>query len=312
CPFSAEAEFTLSEGNCESVHRCDLFNFEKVQPYLEKHKSQLILQDCRLGKNDGLLNKKHSDEFSEWFKHENKEIADDATSVGKKDKIDEINSNNPDVGDHDHTEVLGPEYPGHMRAMIGLSPTLYKGVKYGGVIIQSLQEEVRILTNKAITVVSAMALNMGILASYDQSVELFKDQLGFGEASIVVGDSRISALPRSQSSNQQILSRCIDYWYTILMMQLRKDMEFLFSTMTVWEKMEKELLTEVEVEIFWRPVPGDAYPVPVLSMNEEDKAEETDAGDVIVESSARKEAVRLIAEEEIELENIRIAGGELI
>ncbi|XP_010254423.1 PREDICTED: mitochondrial dicarboxylate/tricarboxylate transporter DTC-like [Nelumbo nucifera] len=37
------------------------------------------------------------------------------------------------------------------------------------------------------TVVRAMALNMGMLASYDQSVEFFKDSLGFGEASTVVG-----------------------------------------------------------------------------------------------------------------------------
>ena len=37
------------------------------------------------------------------------------------------------------------------------------------------------------TVVRAMALNMGMLASYDQSVEFFKDSLGLGEASILVG-----------------------------------------------------------------------------------------------------------------------------
>mgnify|MGYP004707367011 CR=1 FL=1 len=37
------------------------------------------------------------------------------------------------------------------------------------------------------TVVRAMALNMGMLASYDQSVEFFRDSLGFGEAATVVG-----------------------------------------------------------------------------------------------------------------------------
>ncbi|GMY16121.1 mitochondrial dicarboxylate/tricarboxylate transporter DTC [Fagus crenata] len=42
------------------------------------------------------------------------------------------------------------------------------------------------------TVVRAMALNMGMLASYDQSVELFKDSLGFGEGATVVGASTIS------------------------------------------------------------------------------------------------------------------------
>ena len=35
--------------------------------------------------------------------------------------------------------------------------------------------------------VRAMALNMGMLASYDQSVELFRDKLGAGEISTVVG-----------------------------------------------------------------------------------------------------------------------------
>lgn len=38
------------------------------------------------------------------------------------------------------------------------------------------------------TVVRAMALNMGMLASYDQSVELFRDSLGFGETATVVGE----------------------------------------------------------------------------------------------------------------------------
>uniref|UniRef100_A0ACD5TQD8 Uncharacterized protein n=1 Tax=Avena sativa TaxID=4498 RepID=A0ACD5TQD8_AVESA len=42
------------------------------------------------------------------------------------------------------------------------------------------------------TVVRAMSLNMGMLASYDQSVELFRDKLGAGEISTVVGASAIS------------------------------------------------------------------------------------------------------------------------
>ncbi|KAM0009462.1 hypothetical protein Hdeb2414_s0090g00788151 [Helianthus debilis subsp. tardiflorus] len=32
-----------------------------------------------------------------------------------------------------------------------------------------------------------MALNMGMLPSYDQSVEFFKDSLGFGEADTILG-----------------------------------------------------------------------------------------------------------------------------
>ncbi|KAK3014763.1 hypothetical protein RJ639_007948 [Escallonia herrerae] len=42
------------------------------------------------------------------------------------------------------------------------------------------------------TVVGAMALNMGMLASYDQSVEFFKDNLGFGEGATILGASSVS------------------------------------------------------------------------------------------------------------------------
>ncbi|KAI3978214.1 hypothetical protein MKX01_013045 [Papaver californicum] len=42
------------------------------------------------------------------------------------------------------------------------------------------------------TVVRAMALNMGMLASYDQSVELFRDTIGLSETSTVVGASAVS------------------------------------------------------------------------------------------------------------------------
>eukprot|EP00850_Spirogloea_muscicola_P022814 SM000313S11964 [mRNA] locus=s313:51519:53652:+ [translate_table: standard] len=42
------------------------------------------------------------------------------------------------------------------------------------------------------TVVRAMALNMGMLASYDQSVEFFRDNLGTGEITTVIGASSIS------------------------------------------------------------------------------------------------------------------------
>ncbi|KAF8396004.1 hypothetical protein HHK36_017615 [Tetracentron sinense] len=50
------------------------------------------------------------------------------------------------------------------------------------------------------TVVRAMALNMGMLASYDQSVEFCKDSLGFGEASTVVGASAVSGFFASACS----------------------------------------------------------------------------------------------------------------
>ncbi|KAL6339041.1 hypothetical protein AAG906_024192 [Vitis piasezkii] len=48
------------------------------------------------------------------------------------------------------------------------------------------------LIRTSLTAVQAMTLNMGMLASYDQSVEFFKDFLGLGEASTVVGPSAVS------------------------------------------------------------------------------------------------------------------------
>lgn len=50
------------------------------------------------------------------------------------------------------------------------------------------------------TVVRAMGLNMGMLASYDQSVELFRDSLGFGEAATVLGASTVSGFCASACS----------------------------------------------------------------------------------------------------------------
>lgn len=50
------------------------------------------------------------------------------------------------------------------------------------------------------TVVRAMALNMGMLASYDQSVEFFRDSLGFGEVSTVLGASAVSGFFASACS----------------------------------------------------------------------------------------------------------------
>ncbi|XP_073023460.1 mitochondrial dicarboxylate/tricarboxylate transporter DTC-like [Primulina eburnea] len=51
------------------------------------------------------------------------------------------------------------------------------------------------------TVVRAMALNMGMLASYDQSVEFFKDSLGFNEAATVFGASTVSGFFAAACSN---------------------------------------------------------------------------------------------------------------
>lgn len=55
------------------------------------------------------------------------------------------------------------------------------------------------------TVVRAMALNMGMLASYDQSSEFFRDSLGFGETSTVVGE---------------ILWRKFRYWFLLKSLML--------------------------------------------------------------------------------------------
>lgn len=38
------------------------------------------------------------------------------------------------------------------------------------------------------TVVRAMALNMGMLASYEQSQEFFRDSVGLGETAVVIGE----------------------------------------------------------------------------------------------------------------------------
>ncbi|KAF6134398.1 hypothetical protein GIB67_005790 [Kingdonia uniflora] len=69
----------MLEDKHKAAHRYVLFNFEEVQPYLEKHKSELIRQDCRLQRNDAQLSKKYSDEFNEWFKHEVKLSRGDTT-----------------------------------------------------------------------------------------------------------------------------------------------------------------------------------------------------------------------------------------
>ncbi|CAL4958883.1 unnamed protein product [Urochloa decumbens] len=50
------------------------------------------------------------------------------------------------------------------------------------------------------TVVRAMSLNMGMLASYDQSVELFRDKFGAGELSTVLGASAVSGFFASACS----------------------------------------------------------------------------------------------------------------
>ncbi|XP_021741216.1 mitochondrial dicarboxylate/tricarboxylate transporter DTC-like [Chenopodium quinoa] len=50
------------------------------------------------------------------------------------------------------------------------------------------------------TVVRAMALNMGMLASYDQSVEFFRDSVGLGEAATIVGASAVSGFFASACS----------------------------------------------------------------------------------------------------------------
>lgn len=50
------------------------------------------------------------------------------------------------------------------------------------------------------TVVRAMGLNMGMLASYDQSVEFFRDSVGLGEAATVIGASMVSGFFASACS----------------------------------------------------------------------------------------------------------------
>lgn len=62
------------------------------------------------------------------------------------------------------------------------------------------------------TVVRAMALNMGMLASYDQSVEFCRDSLGFGEAATVVGRIYIYSLINVNSFKALV----VDSWQLCL------------------------------------------------------------------------------------------------
>jgi solute carrier family 25 oxoglutarate transporter 11 len=50
------------------------------------------------------------------------------------------------------------------------------------------------------TAVCAMALNMGMLASYDQSIEFFRDSLHFSEAPTVVGKALYNPIYSYSSS----------------------------------------------------------------------------------------------------------------
>ncbi|KAF9612182.1 hypothetical protein IFM89_038440 [Coptis chinensis] len=61
---------TLTRDMVEAAHRCILFNFEEVQPYIERHKKMLIRKEPRLGRNEGALGAKHAETFNEWFKLE--------------------------------------------------------------------------------------------------------------------------------------------------------------------------------------------------------------------------------------------------
>jgi solute carrier family 25 oxoglutarate transporter 11 len=67
------------------------------------------------------------------------------------------------------------------------------------------------------TVVRAMSLNMGMLASYDQSVELFRDKFGAGEISTVVGKTSsrffLFCLKQLQFTPQLLLLQPLSTFY---------------------------------------------------------------------------------------------------
>ncbi|KAK1378543.1 Dicarboxylate/tricarboxylate carrier [Heracleum sosnowskyi] len=65
------------------------------------------------------------------------------------------------------------------------------------------------------TVVRAMALNMGMLASYDQCIEFFSDN-GFSEVSTVVGASSVSGFFAAACSLP------VDYMTWIFLSQIKK------------------------------------------------------------------------------------------
>lgn len=78
------------------------------------------------------------------------------------------------------------------------------------------------------TVVRAMALNMGMLASYDQSVEFFKDSLGFGEATTVIGKNFQGCFDVSFSIYFFLSSFCFKAFYNL------KFILFYFFNINVW------------------------------------------------------------------------------
>ncbi|KAH9740581.1 mitochondrial dicarboxylate/tricarboxylate transporter dtc [Citrus sinensis] len=74
------------------------------------------------------------------------------------------------------------------------------------------------------TVVRAMALNMGMLASYDQSVEFFRDACGLSELPTVIGKYSLQSI--KHISSDRILHSALD-WLCLIMRHLIKDVRSL-------------------------------------------------------------------------------------
>ncbi|XP_052290753.1 uncharacterized protein LOC107175715 isoform X3 [Citrus sinensis] len=66
-PISKGSIIELTDERLESAHRYVLFNTAEVEPYLHLHLTELKHSDKRLSRNEGLLWKRHSEEFSSWF-----------------------------------------------------------------------------------------------------------------------------------------------------------------------------------------------------------------------------------------------------
>ncbi|KDO53175.1 hypothetical protein CISIN_1g043996mg, partial [Citrus sinensis] len=66
-PISKGSIIELTDERLESAHRYVLFNTAEIEPYLHLHLAELKHSDKRLSRNEGLLWKRYSEEFSSWF-----------------------------------------------------------------------------------------------------------------------------------------------------------------------------------------------------------------------------------------------------
>ncbi|RVW64715.1 Mitochondrial dicarboxylate/tricarboxylate transporter DTC [Vitis vinifera] len=106
----------------------------------------------------------------------------------------------------------GKPLPLYQKALCGVT-TRAIGATVGSPANSSLIHEwvLALWQGIGLTAVRAMALNMEMLASYDQSVEFFQDFLGLGEASIAMGPSVVSGKMQPNASGKYLYTSSLDY-----------------------------------------------------------------------------------------------------